>query len=112
MGLIFLVAGSVDSHAWPYRLLARPFLLYLGDVSYSLYLWHFPVLMFLMHGHGFVEKHLHGASAILGFDIFTGLLAVALPFAIATLSYTKLEVPFRRLIRDRFVRARPGAAPA
>jgi peptidoglycan/LPS O-acetylase OafA/YrhL len=112
LGLILIVAGSIDSTSLPYRILARPAFLYLGDISYSLYLWHFPVILVLIHLRGRVVASVHSALILLGFHIALCILAVGLSFAVATMSYYKLEVPFRRLIRDRFVRAKAGATSA
>jgi len=101
LGLVLIVASSVNSQGSPYRLLARPALLYLGDISYSLYLWHWPILIFLQECRAHVEYHyLSGTTVIPGLRIgFVGV-ALALIFAISHLSYYKLEVPCRRLVRD------------
>ena len=55
---------------------------YLGDISYSLYLWHFPLVVFLL---AFFEK---GTIPYIG----TALLAM---IALSVLSYHLLEVPVR-----------------
>jgi peptidoglycan/LPS O-acetylase OafA/YrhL len=110
IGLVLIVAATVNPQGLPYRLLAKPVFLYLGDISYSLYLWNLPILIFLETFRGHIEYHyLTSASAICGFRIIFVVLAMVLVFTVSTLSYYKLEVPFRRLIRDRFVRAKPGA---
>ena len=57
-------------------------LAWLGAVSYGVYLWHWPVILWLgVHGA-------HGAGAIV-----RGALAVALTLAIASLSYYFIEQP-------------------
>jgi peptidoglycan/LPS O-acetylase OafA/YrhL len=108
-GLILIVVSSVDRAGWTSRMLARPALIYLGDISYSLYLWHLPLLMILIYGRGRVENFVHGTWALLGFHLLLGGAAFGLCFGVATVSYYQLEVPFRRLIRDRFVRPHAGA---
>ncbi len=56
---------------------------YLGKISYSLYLWHWPIIVFL--------KYLH--------PVFQPWLALALTFPAAILSYHLVENRFRERIR-------------
>jgi peptidoglycan/LPS O-acetylase OafA/YrhL len=80
-----------------------------GVASYSLYLWHAPIVIWLGGGHY--------DGAALRFTVpgwsFPGLLAVALPLAIAValVSYRVIEAPFLRL-RRRWSPAAAEAAPA
>ncbi len=67
-------------------LLCRPPLRYLGKISYSLYLWHWPVLVLLRWTIG-----AHGIFAI------AGLAAV---FALASISYRLIETPPRRFLKQ------------
>ena len=112
LGLVLIVATSADSGSLAYRVLAQPVLLFLGDISYSLYLWHFPVLIILEHASNHLALSLHSAVVERVAPLVTTFLCMVLPFAVATASYYWLEVPFRRLIRDRFVRPVPGAVAA
>jgi peptidoglycan/LPS O-acetylase OafA/YrhL len=66
------------------RALATPVLVYLGRISYGLYLWHFP-LFYLLDAQ---RMHLYGLP----------LLAVRLgvTVAVATASYYLVELPIRR----------------
>lgn len=108
MGFTLLVVAGVDPEGLPSRVLANRFFLYLGDISYSLYLWHIVVLNVFVRVVMHVMARSHVVATIFSTNaaICVGIIATA--FAAATLSYTKLEVPFRRLIRDRFVRPKPG----
>ncbi|WP_010145904.1 acyltransferase family protein [Serinicoccus profundi] len=57
---------------------------WLGDISYSLYLWHWPLLV--------------AAAAVVGSDPLpwgTGALVLALTLPVAWLSYRYVEMPFR-----------------
>ena len=90
-GALLLVAASPDSRDPAWRLLtARP-VVYLGRLSYSLYLWHWPIL---------------GAARTLSIernDVHI-LLAVALSVVLAALSYHVVEQPVRarrKLARGR-----------
>jgi peptidoglycan/LPS O-acetylase OafA/YrhL len=66
------------------RMLSLAPLVFIGKVSYSWYLWHWPLLAFL---HILYGGELPAAMAI---------LAIALSFATAVLSYYLVEQPFRR----------------
>jgi peptidoglycan/LPS O-acetylase OafA/YrhL len=48
-GALLVIAGAGTPSSWgPRRALAFPPLRFLADISYELYLWHWPVLIFLM----------------------------------------------------------------
>ena len=70
------------------RLLSLPPLTFIGRVSYSWYLWHWPLL-------AFVRVAESGAKL----SPTAGLLIVALSFVIAVLSYYLIEQPFRNSSR-------------
>ncbi len=67
------------------RLLSMRVPVWIGLVSYSLYLWHWPLMALLRSARGSV-------SLPLGL----GLLAILLSFLLAALSYRYIERPFRR----------------
>jgi peptidoglycan/LPS O-acetylase OafA/YrhL len=66
------------------RLLNLPPLVFIGKISYSWYLWHWPVLAFL--------NILYGSRL----PVAAALLAIAASFSAAVLSYLFIEQPFRR----------------
>ena len=66
------------------RILSQPPLVFIGRVSYSWYLWHWPLLSFLHIVYG-------GAT-----PVAITLAALAASFALAILSYFFIEQPFRR----------------
>lgn len=64
---------------------------YIGDLSYSLYLWHWPVLAF----YRFLNMDTH-------IGLLTAFLLCILFFALAAASYYLVEEPFRRLKGRKF----------
>ena len=77
--VIVLAVGRPDS--WLAALLSTAPLVYIGKVSYSLYLWHWPVVVF--------------ARWTTGIDTpLAQLVCLALSFALAVASYRLVEVPF------------------
>jgi peptidoglycan/LPS O-acetylase OafA/YrhL len=80
-GALLLLAASPDSRDPLCTLLASSPMVYLGKISYSLYLWHWPVL---------------GATRMLLGERNDGtIVAIALSVALAALSYRFVEQPIR-----------------
>ncbi|ODU66951.1 MAG: hypothetical protein ABT16_00260 [Rhodanobacter sp. SCN 65-17] len=79
---LLIVAGGMQSVIVKALLTPRPMVL-VGLVSYSLYLWHWPVLAYIRYFYGVVDGW-HAAAA-----------AVAI-FVFSVLSYRFVEVPARR----------------
>lgn len=78
--LIIAFRGSRTSAAS--RLLTCRPMRYVGDISYSLYLWHWPIFVFL----GMTDVNEPWLHATIG---------ISLSFAMASLSYHAVENPFR-----------------
>ena len=83
------------------RLLSVPLAVVIGDWSYSLYLWHWPVLRI-------AEDYLGVDRLPLGQLV----LALALIFGLSALTYRFVEEPFRRGRAVVAPAARGGAVPA
>lgn len=93
LGLLgFLQAGRGGTPV--HRLFENPAALLVGRLSYSLYLWHWPVFVLLRWTVG-LESAASRVSAL------------ALTFALAALSYRYVETPFRRAA---FIRNAPRLA--
>jgi len=93
IGALLLVAAAVSDTNLANGLSVRP-LVWIGALSYSLYLWHFPVL-WAFHDHN-------------------RLLAFAVTVLLAWLSYRYVEQPFRRrraASLEPAVRPSPASAP-
>ena len=77
--LLLLIGFAPDTS--DQRILCNPILMRIGDWSYSIYLWHWPLIVFAL---------------ILGIDSPPGLLTIALlSFLPAVLSYRFVEQPLR-----------------
>ena len=66
------------------RILSFPWLVFIGKISYSWYLWHWPLMAFLRVASGGPLRPAAGA------------VAVGLSFVLAILSYYLIEQPFRK----------------
>lgn len=65
--------------------LAKKWLVHFGELSYSLYLWHWPIMAFLRYKY---DEY--------NFDFKTGILIVVLTYSLSWLSYTFIEQKFRK----------------
>ena len=98
--LLPVVFGG-DRGGWPRRLLAHPWLAWMGLVSYGIFLWHYPALI------GLFDIGVLDWWPAMGFAVLlvTGLL---LTLVLASLSYYLVERPLMRLKYRR----REGSLPA
>ena len=92
LGFAAIILAGVGGGRMINRLFANRFMIYAGLVSYSYYIWHFPVLRWIVATEGFQD---------LGSMRFPALLMVSAPliFVISTLSYVLVEVPGMRFHR-------------
>ncbi len=88
--LIYALHRLEPGRSW----LTRPAFVWLGDVSYGIYLWHFPVITALNH------FWLGGREGTLKFILLISLTA-AITLALSALSYYAVERPAMRLGRHR-----------
>lgn len=86
---VIMVSKPADSLDLDAKLLSSKVLMFVGNISYSLYLWHWPVITF--------GTELGYADSLLG---KVGLAAIA--FALATLSYYFVELKFQRIPLPKF----------
>lgn len=66
------------------RVLSLKFAMSIGLISYSLYLWHWPILAIVRQAYGSIEL-----------PSLTLLVAVSVTFAVSTISWQFIERPFR-----------------
>jgi len=89
-------AGEAGSSAVGWLLSTRPFV-FTGLISYSLYLWHWPVIVLRRMGAllGVSAIATDSHSALLSMRHFDMLVEVTTSFVLATLSWRFIERPFR-----------------
>jgi len=83
---IVIMAGEYGD-SWVSRALSLRPVVFVGLISYSLYLWHWPIIVF------------QGTQSMLisGFSVRTSkLICIALSFVVATISWRFIEQPFRK----------------
>lgn len=94
LGVTAIILAGVAGASMINRLFASRFMIFAGLISYSYYIWHFPVLNWIVATEWFQA---------LDNMRFMWLLLVSAPlvFLISTLSYVLFEVPGMRFRRER-----------
>jgi peptidoglycan/LPS O-acetylase OafA/YrhL len=103
---VAIVAGVWPGSAFGHAIDVQP-LRWIGDRSYGIYLWHWPLLVLLVAAFA-------GTGPDAGVPLWIGAATLALTLAAAELSYRVLESPVRRYgFRGAFarVRARLSGSP-
>ncbi|MGD9988120.1 acyltransferase family protein [Pseudonocardia sp.] len=95
---LVLLAGATGSRRGADRLLSSAPMRYLGDISYSLYLWHWPVLLFYLVLTGEPSADLEGGSSV-----------IVLSVLLAVITYHLVEEPMRLRHKSRRAQYRLGA---
>ncbi|WP_187471153.1 acyltransferase family protein [Luteimonas viscosa] len=83
IGAALVILAGAHSRVLKWLLASRP-MVWIGLISYSLYLWHWPILAFIRYFYGMVSAT-HAAIAVLAM------------LALAVLSYRFVERPTRRV---------------
>lgn len=94
LGALALLVSIADGTTGPARLLAKPFPVLIGKLSYSLYLWHWPMIVI-----GRTYADLIGMSQRAG-----TLIGAAIGVALAVIAYRSIEHPLRQRRRGRGLR--------
>lgn len=92
-GTLMVIASGIGSSAPGQALLANPVAGFLGRISYSLYLWHWPLIILTF--------------SVVDQSWWTDLIVLEAVFLISVVSYSFVEVPVRR---SRWLSA-PGVRP-
>jgi peptidoglycan/LPS O-acetylase OafA/YrhL len=97
--LLAILAGVVPG-SWFGRAIDVQPLRWIGDRSYGIYLWHWPLLVLVLAATG------QGVSAgAVGVPVVSGWVALVLAVIAAAVSFRMLETPVRRLGLRRSLRA-------
>lgn len=100
--LIYLLAFQRGAIA---RLLSHPLVVWLGEISYGIYILHVPLWDILQRFAANTLQIVPGNVVLIpGYAL--------LVLAVTGLSYTYIERPARRAIRTRFAQSRPVAVPS
>lgn len=79
------IASSVHPGTLLSKALGNPVFLWIGQRSYSLYLWHYPIIVFI--NHHFVQGQI---------PIYAIIIEIVLTIIFAEFSYRYIETPFRK----------------
>lgn len=82
---LLVIISAVHPSGYFAKILGNPLFVYIGKRSYSLYLWHFPVISFV---------HSYYVDGQLPFYIYA--VDIILTIVLAELSYRYIEKPFRK----------------
>lgn len=101
LAVVVLLFAGVSGCRIVNALFANRFMVFLGVISYSVYLWHYPILEWLMR-----------STLLVGFDGYRLPLLLGTAFVLtlfaASLSYVLIERPFMQLRREKTSRVVPA----
>ena len=91
---IMIVAGISDKAGYVYQMLSSKALVYIGGISFSLYLWHWPILVYFQHYSGVMPGEI---------TLIEGLLVIALAFTLSVISKNLIENPFAKIKNENIL---------
>lgn len=91
VGAALIILGGMNRDTLSAKLLSLPPIVFVGTISYSLYLWHWPLIVF--RKYDFEETFLLNPHR-------TRLLILAEVFLLGFLSWKFIETPFRKGLRS------------
>jgi peptidoglycan/LPS O-acetylase OafA/YrhL len=83
-GALLLIYSGASANTYSARMLSFRPVVFIGLISYSLYLWHWPIIVFFKYLYGYRLSTVHS------------VLLVIASVAAATLSWRFVEIPFRK----------------
>jgi len=83
LGTTLLILSGISYQTYIGRLLSFKVFVAIGLVSYSAYLWHWPILAFLRY-------------ALVDIDLTVAFIVILVTFTMATISYFFIETPLRK----------------
>lgn len=91
---IMIIAGISDKAGYVYQMLSSKVLVYIGGISFSLYLWHWPILVYFQHYSGVMPGEM---------TLIEGLLVIALAFTLSVISKNLIETPFAKIKNENIL---------
>jgi peptidoglycan/LPS O-acetylase OafA/YrhL len=88
LGSVLLIFANTHRLTSAGRMLAARPVVFVGLISYSWYLWHWPIMSFMRYSQ-------------FSFDRTSGVIAIVVSFVAAVLSWKFIETPFRRPSPDQ-----------
>tara|TARA_R110000851_G_scaffold130818_1_gene264498 strand:- start:929 stop:2866 length:1938 start_codon:yes stop_codon:yes gene_type:complete len=83
-----MIGGSADKTGHVYRFLSSKVLVYIGGISFSLYLWHWPIFVYFQHYSG---------SSPGNITLIEGSLVIILAFIFSIISKKLVENPLSKI---------------
>lgn len=90
LGATFIILSGAGGNGVINKALANKFLVFLGGISFTVYLWHWPILIFYRDYFG------HESVSVLH-----GLAIILVSVILAYLTSKKIESPFRKIPREK-----------
>lgn len=90
LGAVFIIMSGVGGKGVVNNLLSNKFLVFLGGISFTIYLWHWPILVFY--------KEYFGYESI---SLLQGLMIMIGSTVLAYFTSKKIESPFRKIPREK-----------
>ncbi len=90
LGAVFIIMSGVGGKGLVNNLLSHKFLVFLGGISFTIYLWHWPILIFY--------KEYFGYESV---SLLQGLMIMIVSTILAYLTSKKIESPFRKIPREK-----------
>ena len=92
LGAIFIIVSGVNGSGIINTALSNKFLVFLGGISFTVYLWHWPILIFY--------KEYFGYNSV---GVLPGLGIIGISIILAYFTSKKIESPFRKIPREKVV---------
>lgn len=92
LGAMFIIISGASGNGFINNILSNKVLVFLGGISFTIYLWHWPILIFY--------KEYSGTTTI---SPLSGLGIIVVSITLAYLSSQKIEYPFKKILREKVI---------
>ena len=90
LGAVFVITSGIGGFGWVNKLLANKVLVFIGGISFSIYLWHWPILIFY-------KEYFHVATV----SVIHGLVIMFSAITLAYLTSKTIERPFNKIPKQK-----------